>query len=271
MKRIAMTWDFPEVNVFGGGSGDCTKTLEFLTAVIEREANSGGPAVVICGSATPLTADCFSDHSFDAVVTDPPYYDNESYSELSDAFYVWLKPAVGGLFPEHFAGPLTPKRQECVAAAYRQGGDQAAKRFFEKCLGDALKEAHRVLREGGILVLVYAHKTTSGWSTLVEALRESGFEVREAWPIETEAKARAAHQGDAALASSIFFVARPRSGTLVGNYEEVVRPELERIARERIESLWADGKGIGGADLLGGRWSRTARLYAFCSRRTSQR
>jgi len=83
MKRFAMTWDFPEVNLFGGGSGDCRTALDFVSAVIEREADSGRPATVLRGSATALSGDCFADHSFDAVVTDPPYYDNESYSELS--------------------------------------------------------------------------------------------------------------------------------------------------------------------------------------------
>lgn len=248
MKRIAMTWDHPEVNLFGGGSGDAAKALTYLTAYIEREALSGRPATVLRGSATSLPRDICSDASFDAVITDPPYYDNESYSELSDCFYVWLKPLVGHLFPEHFAGALTPKRQECVAAAYRQGGKNAAKDFFEKNLAAALGEARRVLKPDGILVLVYAHKTTQGWSTLVEALRVGGFEVSEAWPIETETKARAAHQGDAALRSSIFLVARPRLNEAIGNYETDIRPKLEEIVRERVSTLWR--QGITGADLL---------------------
>jgi putative DNA methylase len=250
MKRIAMTWDFPEINIFGGASGDARGQLDYVTAVIEREADSGKPATVYRGSATQLGALGLKDQSFDAVITDPPYYDNESYSELSDVFYVWLKPAVGHLFPEHFAGKLTPKRSECVAAAYRQGGKEPAKQFFESCLGEALKEMHRVLKPEGILVLIYAHKTTHGWATLVNALRTTGFEVREAWPIETEAKARAAHQGDAALASSIFLAARPRQSDRVANYEADVRPFLDKIARERVQTLWASGRGLGGADLL---------------------
>jgi putative DNA methylase len=248
MKRIAMTWDFPEINIFGGGSGNAERALSYLTCYIEREGASGNPAKVIRASAMSLPKHVCGDASFDAVVTDPPYYDNESYSELSDCFYVWLKPIVGHIFPEHFAGALTPKRQECVAAAYRQGGKDAAKEFFEKNLAAALGEARRVLKPDGILVLVYAHKTTQGWSTLVEALRVGGFEVTEAWTIETESKSRAAHQGDAALASSIFLVARPREGTGIGNYEADVRPLLGEIVRERVATLWR--QGITGADLM---------------------
>ena len=251
MKRIAMTWDYPEVNIFAGSSGSWQSALNYMTAFMEREADAGHPATVLRGSATKLSAADLEESSFDAVITDPPYYDNESYSELSDTFYVWLQPALQHVFPEHFASQLTPKRQECVAAAYRQGGTQeAARRHFETSLAAALGEARRVLKPDGILTLVYAHRTTAGWATLVNALRDAGFEVTEAWPVETEAKSRAAHQGDAALRSSIFIVARPRLAERTGSYEDDVEPALHRIASERVGSLWNGGNGLGGADLL---------------------
>ena len=178
-------------------------------------------------------------------------YDNESYAELSDTFYVWLQPALQHVFPQHFASQLTPKRQECVAAAYRQGGTKdAAWQHFEGRLAEALGEARRVLKPDGVLTLVYAHKTTAGWATLINALRDAGFEVTEAWPIETETKSRAAHQGDAALRSSIFIVGRPRLSARTGSYEGDVAPVLREIASERVRSLWNGGNGLGGADLL---------------------
>jgi putative DNA methylase len=245
MKRFAMMWDYPEVNIFGGGSGDAWSNLQFMTAVIRQEGAYRNPTQCMRGSATELP---FDDSSFDAVVTDPPYYDNESYSELSDVCYVWLRPTIGFLYPEHFAGSLTPKRKECVAAAYRQGGKAEATVFYENCLFESLKEAHRVTKPGGILVMVYAHKTTLGWSTLVDAIRRAGYEVSEAWPVDTETKTRVAHHGDAALRSSIFLAARKRTGAVIGSFETQVRPELEKIVGERVSTLW--DMGISGGDLV---------------------
>lgn len=246
MKRFAMMWDYPELNLFGGATGDAWGNLEYMTAVVRQESSVPRPATCLRGSATELA---YAPESFDAVITDPPYYDNESYSELSDVSYVWLRPTIGFLYPEHFAGSLTPKKQECVAAAYRQGGTKdAAYHFFEDCLFKSLNQAARVLKPSGILVMVYAHKTTAGWGSLVDSIRRAGFEVAEAWPLDTEAKARVAHQEDAALASSIFLVARKRDSEQTGNYEEIVRPELERIVRERVGALWE--MGISGADLV---------------------
>lgn len=107
MKRFAMAWDFPEVNIFGGASGDAWGNLEYITAVIRQEGAYRLPTKCVRGSATELP---FEEAFFDAVITDPPYYDNESYAELSDVCYVWLRPTVGFLYPEHFAGQLTPKK-----------------------------------------------------------------------------------------------------------------------------------------------------------------
>jgi putative DNA methylase len=187
--------------------------------------------------------------TLDVVITDPPYYDNVPYANISDYFYVWLKRSIGDLYPEHFAADATPKKKEAVADATRHGGDRAkANAAYEQMMGQSFREAGRVLKPGGQLTVVYAHKTTLGWSTLVDALRRAGFIVTEAWPLDTEKPGRLRAQESAALASSIFLVARKRDGDGTGSYEDEVRPELERIVRERVDTFWK--MGIVGADLV---------------------
>jgi putative DNA methylase len=125
---------------------------------------------------------------------------------------------------------------------------EAAKDFYEQMMGQAFGEAQRVLKPGAPLVVVYAHKTTLGWSTLIDALRQAGFIVTEAWPLDTEMKARIIAIDAAFLASSIFIVARKREGSPVGNYVAQVRPQLYEIVRERVATL--HGAGVSGADLV---------------------
>jgi putative DNA methylase len=204
-------------------------------------------AAIVCrGDATALPQ---SDSSIDAVVTDPPYYDNVPYSNIADFFYVWLKRSVGHVFPEHFAAANTPKKREIVADATRYAGSKKrAKEAYEKMMAAAFAEASRVLKSEGQIVVVYAHKTTLGWATLVDALRVAGFVVTEAWPLDTETTGRLRAQNAAALASSIFLVGRKREKNITGNYEIDVQPELSNIVRERVETLWQ--MGISGADLV---------------------
>src|SRR5437867_13410912 len=113
---------------------------------------------------------------------------------------------------------------------------------------ESFRQAFRVLKANGQMVVVYAHKTTLGWATLVDAMRRAGFTVTEAWPMDTEMGSRLVAADAAALASSIFLVARKREGAKTGFYEEDVRPDLEEIVRERVETLW--DMGIAGADLI---------------------
>jgi putative DNA methylase len=115
-------------------------------------------------------------------------------------------------------------------------------------MAKSFAEAGCVLKADGLLAIVYAHKTTLGWATLVDALRRADFTVTEAWPLDTEFSGRLRSQASAALASSIFLVARKRDGAASGNFEEQVRPELEQIVRERVDTLW--DMGISGADLV---------------------
>nr|BAL53121.1 adenine-specific DNA methylase [uncultured Gammaproteobacteria bacterium] len=243
-QALPMVWDFVEGQPVGTFSGSWTSATEYISGCILDDPSEA--ATVTRGSATALP---WPEASFDAVVTDPPYYDNVDYSRLADFFYVWLKRTVGHLYPEHFATDATPKKQEIVADPVRHGRSrEKARAAYEQMMAQSFAEANRVLKPGGAMVVVYAHKSTLGWSTLVDALRQAGFTVTEAWPLDTEMKSRLIARETASLASSIFLVARKREGAVTGSYEDEVRPELEKIVRERVDSLWK--MGITGADLV---------------------
>lgn len=245
-QTITMVWDFPESNPLAlAGSGNFQEAVRGTTDALDSGAMIERYAIVLRGSAT---SQLWPGETFDAVITDPPYYDNVPYADISDFFYVWLKRTIGDLYLEHFASAGTPKKNEAVADATRCSGSKVkARRKYEEMMARSFAEAHRVLKPGAQMVVVYAHKTTLGWSTLVDALRSAGFTVSEAWPLDTEGQ-RLRAVNSAALASSIFLVARKREESENGSYEYEVRPELERIVRERVDTLWK--MGITGADLV---------------------
>jgi adenine-specific DNA methylase len=199
---------------------------------------------VLQGTATRLP---WPDNFFDAVLTDPPYYDNVNYSALSDFFYVWLKRTVGDLYPELFSTPLTPKSEEIVQDPNRQNRREAARAFFEQRLTQAFREIHRVLKPDGIAVIVFAHKTTEAWETVINALLEAGLYMTASWPIHTEMQTRLNAQETASLASSIYMVCRKRTTNEVGEYP-TVRKEIEARVREKLAQFWAEG--IRGADFF---------------------
>jgi adenine-specific DNA methylase len=209
------------------------------------EGGQGGEgARVTHASATRLP---YPDGFFDAVLTDPPYYNNVSYSYLSDFFYVWLKRSIGQLHPDLFTTPLTPKAGEIVAYAHGEGGFEAGKRFFEEQLAAAFREMARVLKPGGIAVVVYAHKSTAGWETVINALLDSGLVVNAAWPLNTEMQSRLLANETAALASSIYIVARKAARRATGFVNEV-RADLRAVMHRKLDRLWAEG--VGGADFF---------------------
>jgi len=202
------------------------------------------PSTLTQSSATSLP---YSDNFFDAVFTDPPYYDNVPYSYLSDFFYVWLKRTLGDLYPELFSTPLTPKSQEIVAYSNIEGGFEAGKEYFEDMLKKSFQEIHRVLKPNGISTIVYAHKSTEGWETLINSLLDSGLIVTGAYPLHTEMQARLRASESAALASSIYIVARKMERQPTGFYNQV-KEELKQHLNKKLDLLWQEG--IGGADFF---------------------
>ena len=240
-QALKMIYDFSEINPFAKTTGSLPFALDREAYCIRELARVGNPSTVTRGSAEKLFYD---DETFDAVITDPPYYSSIYYADLSAFFYVWLKRLVGDLYPEHFTLPAPPKRREAVAQPSEHGGDAAkANAHYQDLMRRSFAEARRVLKPGAPLVCVYAHRTTEGWATLISALVEAGLTVTEAWPVQTESRGRVNALGAAALSDSIFFVARRRDASGTGRYETDVEPELHRIARERVRTLWAGGKG----------------------------
>jgi putative DNA methylase len=199
---------------------------------------------VLQASATELP---YPDNYFDAIFTDPPYYNNVPYSYLSDFFYVWLKRSLGDLYPELFSTPLTPKSKEIVAYSHIEGGYEAGKKFFEDMLKKAFREIHRVLKPNGIAVIVYTHKSTTGWETLINSLLDSGLVITASWPIDTEMKARLRAQDSAALESSIYIVCRKLEREELGWFEEVKKEVIKEVERT-AEEVWK--AEIRGADFF---------------------
>ncbi len=265
-QAIGMIWDYAEVNPFSGATGDWLGALEWITRVIEHATQSSDqPATARLGTASRLP---YPDDHFDAVVTDPPYYDSVPYSHLADFFYVWLKRTVGHLDPGLYRTPLTPKGPEIVQdRPHSLSTSTKDAAFYEREMTRAFAEARRVLRPDGIFVVVFAHKSTAAWETLINSLLEAGLVVTASWPLHTEMGSRVRAQGTASLASSIFIVCRVRTAEMEA-YLDDVREELASTIRERLDFFWKQGirgsdffiSAIGPAVSVFGRYSKVYRL-----------
>jgi len=241
-QAVPMVMDYAEVNPFSGSTGDWAGALEWIWRYIAHgAATSDKPATVRRGTAASLP---YPDGYFDAIVTDPPYYNNVGYSSLADFFYVWLKRTIGDLHPSALGTPTVPKEQEIV-----EGGQmQRSKAWFEVELGRAFAESARVLRDDGICTVVYAHKAITAWESLVAALLTAGLTVEASWPLTTEMATRQMASNKAALASSIFLVCRKRKTDAGVGIAGDVRRDIEENVRERLDEFWA--AGLRGADFF---------------------
>lgn len=245
-QALQMTWDYFELNPISGISTSWSHSVEVVLDGLKITNGIKESPTITQSSATSLP---YPNNYFDAVFTDPPYYNSVPYADLSDFFYVWLKRTVGYLYPELFSTPLTPKTKEIVEMA---GWDSVRyaykdKKFFEENLKKAFQEICRVLKPNGIATIVYAHKSTSGWETLINSLLDSGLVITASWPIHTEMKARLRARESAALASSVYFVARKTERKKTGWLNEV-KEEIKRYIHKKLERLWQEG--ISGADFF---------------------
>ncbi|TAK25715.1 MAG: DUF1156 domain-containing protein [Myxococcaceae bacterium] len=216
-------------------------------------SRSSGPMPVVtvtCKSADSL--DHIADQSVDAIVMDPPYYDNVMYAELSDFFYVWLKRSSGLMLPEFFRRQLTDKENEAVAAPAKfhghPGAAELADADYRDRMASIFTECRRVLKTDGILTLMFTHKAVGAWDALASGLLEAGFVITASWPINTEAESSMHIKERAAANSTIFLACRPRPSR-VGDmaYWEDVEPLVASAVRRRIEEFYL--AGIRGVDL----------------------
>ncbi len=238
-QAIPMMWDFAEANSFAGLGGSFDAAIAKGAMAIEalpaqRAAWSRQMDAASQASATSRV-----------VSTDPPYYDNIGYADLSDYFYVWLRRSVPFVFPDLFSTLAVPKSEELVASPYRHGGKAAAETFFLAGMTRAMQRLAEQAHTGFPITVYYAFKqserrgasgtTSTGWETFLGALIGSGFSVTGTWPMRTEGAGRILAKGTNALASSIVLVCRrrPADAPLATRREflTALRSELPRALR----------------------------------------
>ena len=247
-QALPMVFDYSEQNPFGILTGNWLSQVEGTSQIISHLSSILFPqsATVTHSSATTIP---YPNEFFDAVFTDPPYYNNVPYADLSDFFYVWLKRTVGDLYPEFFSTPLTPKNQEITEMAGWDSRRYAHKdkSFFEENLKKSFQEIYRVLNPNGVAIVVYAHRSTEGWETLINSLLDSGLIMTGAWPLYTEMDTRLRANESATLTSSIYIVARKIERQPTGFYNEV-KAEMTTHLNAKLQRLWEEG--LGGADFF---------------------
>lgn len=243
-QALPMTFNYAENNPIFPHSGAYIDQVERILYSLEKLFISESPAIVGNFSATKIE---HPDNYFDAVFTDPPYYDNVPYSYLSDFFYVWIKRILDNLYPDLFITPLTPKTNEVVAYSHGPGGLNQGKITFEDNLRKSFSEIYRILKINGIATIVYAHKTTSGWETVINAILDSGLTVTASWPISTEMTNRLRAKRSATLASSIYIIARKFEKQEIGWFKDV-KDEIRKYVPQKLDRLWEEG--ISGADFF---------------------
>jgi putative DNA methylase len=251
-QAVPIVWDFCEAQPFGGSVGDWDALVDCVVSAC-RAAKSGliaGTAIQANASQHPLPDDFAN-----AFVTDPPYYDAVPYADLSDFFYVWLRRTIGDLHPALFNHTLTPKSGECVVNPVERGdGEDKDSEYFERTMMEAMREGRRLTRPDGIGIVVFAHKSTSGWEAQLQAMIDAGWRITASWPIDTEMGSRLRAQNSAALASSIHLVCRPRDdhhgnvqNSAVGDWREVL-DQLPKRIHEWMPRLAEEG--VVGADAV---------------------
>ena len=240
--RISMLWDFAETNPFSSSTKNWVDQVELVAKAVEELPTDTSGSTIYQADASS------TDHGRNGVVivTDPPYYKNIGYADLSDFFYVWLRPALRNIYPDLFAGILTPKEEEIVAAPRFQ----APEKHFEDLLSKALQVIRNHCSPEFPSSIFYAYKqqeeekdglSSTGWETMLSALVSAGFEIVGTWPMRTERSNRLRSFDSNALASSVVLVCRPREATAPTATRRQFLDALERELPASLEHLTREG------------------------------
>ncbi len=238
-QAIPMTWDFAENNVFNKAGGDFQTSLGSLVRALEQLPASGSGEVVQRDARARI-----QEHEGAIISTDPPYYDNISYADLSDFFFVWLRKNVAEIWPDECSTLLTPKADELIANRYRAGSREQAEEHFESGMAEFMSQVAQYQSVGVPATVYYAYKATetkegnvrvTGWDTFLQAVLDAGLQVNATWPMRTELGNRLLASRSNALASSIVLACRPRavSASLAtrGEFIAALRAELPEAVR----------------------------------------
>jgi len=244
-QAIPMAWDYAESNPFSDSTGNYFGQLEWVAKTLER-VPATPPALAVSTDASRR------DYSGSAISTDPPYYDNIGYSDLSDFFYVWLRRSLATIQAETVSTVLTPKADELVANPYRHSGRDCAKEFFVHGFNQVFRSIRQAANTAVPMTVYYAYKqqdvegggaASTGWHTLLHGLVGAGWEITATWPVRSELGNRMLASGTNALASSIVLACRPRpedtSATTRRAFLARLRDELPPALRNMMQGAVA--------------------------------
>jgi putative DNA methylase len=246
-QAIPMVWDFAEGNPLSESSGSWMNNVEWVALAIgSLPARGGGTAHQADASTQRISRGLF-------ISTDPPYYDNIAYADLSDFFYVWLRRALRPLFPHLFGGIAVPKAEELVATPHRHGSQSAAEAFFLKGMTEVMGRLADDCHPAAPVTIYYAFKqsetkggggtSSSGWETFLDATLRAGFALTGTWPMRTELGNRMVSSGTNALASSIVLVCRRRPDSAATVSRRQFLRELNTVLPIALDEMT---KGAGG-------------------------
>ena len=239
-QAIPITWDFAESNPFCSSSG----SFENLHSRMVKGVAEGLPSKSF-GSVSQQDATQVNYLSNTIISTDPPYYDNIGYADLSDFFFTWMKPTLKSIYPDIFGVLATPKAEELVATPFRHGSKEVAETFFLNGMSKAIKNMASSSSDAAPATIYYAFKqseidqegiSSTGWATFLEAVIEAGYAVVGTWPMRTEMANRMVASGTNALANSVVLVCRKRQESA----EEITRAEFVRTLKHELPDAIKD-------------------------------